>query len=252
MIHRLQTAYAETARKILTRTALAAGFVLAGSLGPAGPLGLGARSAAAQTTLRVAMTAGDIPDVTGQPDQGFEGYRFVGYSIYDSLILWDLSRSDVEASLTPGLATKWTIDPNNSKRWIFELRKDVKFHDGSDFNADVVLWNIARLTDDKAPHFNAKQFAAMRTRTSNIDRAEKVDDNTVAIITKEPDSLFYIQMSFWMMISKARSRRPARYEKYAQMPSGTGPYRFASMVPRERLELVRNDDLLEPQARAQA
>src|SRR3984893_19560149 len=43
-----------------------------------------------ETVLRVAMTAGDIPDWTGQPDQGFEGYRFVGWSPYDALINWDL------------------------------------------------------------------------------------------------------------------------------------------------------------------
>src|SRR5262245_7221675 len=79
--------------------------------------------ARAESTLRVAMTAGDIPDWTGQPDQGFEGYRFVGWSLYDALINWDLSRSDREAGLTPGLATKWTIDPANNKRWIIELRK---------------------------------------------------------------------------------------------------------------------------------
>ncbi len=231
-----------TALKSRNRAAgLVAGFslVVAAALAAANP-------GQAQTTLRVAMTAGDIPDVTGQPDQGFEGYRFVGYTLYDSLILWDLSRSDVEASLTPGLATKWEIDPKDSKRWIFTLRKDVKFHDGSDFNADVVLWNISRITDEKVPHFNAKQFAAMRTRTVNIDRAEKIDDHTVAIITKEPDSLFYIQMSFWMMISKAQFEKAGSYEKYAQMPSGTGPYRFAGLVPRERLEMTRNETYWNP------
>src|SRR6516164_3331604 len=95
-----------------------------------------------ESLLRVAMTAGDIPDWTGQPDQGFEGYRFVGWSLYDALINWDLSRSDREASLTPGLATKWTIDPANNKRWIIELRKGVKFHDGCELTADLVVWNI--------------------------------------------------------------------------------------------------------------
>ncbi len=143
MPHPLKIARAKTLR-------LAAGIAL-----PLAVL-LGMGPVQAETTLRVAMTAGDIPDVTGQPDQGFEGYRFVGYTLYDSLILWDLSRSDVEATLTPGLATKWYIDPKDSRRWIYELRKDVKFHDGSDFNADVVLWNISRLIDDKVPHFNAK------------------------------------------------------------------------------------------------
>jgi len=60
--------------------------------------------ARAESVLRVAMTAGDIPDWTGQPDQGFEGYRFVGWSLYDALVNWDLSRSDREAPLTQGLA----------------------------------------------------------------------------------------------------------------------------------------------------
>src|ERR1700688_2026013 len=87
----------------------------------------GAGRADAESVLRIAMTAGDIPDWTGQPDQGFEGFRFVGWSLYDSFINWDLSRSDVEAPLRGGLATKWYVDPNDSKRWIFELRKGVKF-----------------------------------------------------------------------------------------------------------------------------
>ena len=203
---------------------------------------IAAGAAEAETVLRVAMTAGDIPDVTGQPDQGFEGYRFVGYTLHDSLILWDLSKSDVEASLKPGLATKWYIDPADKKRWIFELREGVSFHDGCRFDADTVLWNVERLTNEKAPQFNAKQYAAMRTRTANIAGAEKVGDYKVAIRTKDVDSLFYFQMSFWLMISKCQYEKAGTNEKYAQMPSGTGPYKFARMVPRERLELVKNPD----------
>lgn len=209
-------------------------------------LGMSVQPARSEAVLRVAMTAGDIPDVTGQPDQGFEGYRFVGYTIYDSLILWDLTKSDKEATLAPGLATKWYVDPANNKRWIFDLRKDVTFHDGCKLDADLVVWNIVRLIDDKAPHFHAKQFASMRTRTNNIERAEKIDDHTVAIVMKEQDSLFYIQMSFWMMISKCQFEKAGSYEAYAKMPSGTGPYKFDKMVPRERLELTRNDKYWNP------
>jgi len=142
--------------------------------------------ARAESVLRVAMTAGDIPDWTGQPDQGFEGYRFVGWSLYDALINWDLSRSDREAPLTPGLATKWTIDPANNKRWLIELRKGVKFHDGCDLNADLVVWNIQRLVDDKTEGFHPVHYARHRVRTVNIDHAEKVNDGTVAIFTKTP------------------------------------------------------------------
>ena len=47
----------------------------------------------AESVLTVGMTAGDIPLTTGNPDQGFEGFRFVGYNLYDALANWDLSCS---------------------------------------------------------------------------------------------------------------------------------------------------------------
>ena len=96
----------------------------------------------AETVLCVAMTAGDVPITIGQPDQGFEGSRFVGYNLYDALILWDLSRADVVADLRPGLATSWAVDPANPHRWILELRQGMKWHDGCDFTAADVVWNF--------------------------------------------------------------------------------------------------------------
>src|SRR5229473_6976378 len=80
-------------------------------------------------TLTVGMTAGDLPVTTGNPDQGFEGYRFVGYNLYDSLVLWDLSGAGEKAAdIKPGLATEWHVDEGDSKRWIFTLRQGVKWH----------------------------------------------------------------------------------------------------------------------------
>ena len=66
-----------------------------------------AASAQAQGTLRIGMTASDIPLTTGQTDQGGEGMRFMGYTVYDALINWDLSKADKASDLTPGLATSW-------------------------------------------------------------------------------------------------------------------------------------------------
>ena len=51
-------------------------------------------------TLRIGMTASDIPLTTGQTDQGGEGMRFMGYTVYDGLINWDLSSADKPVSYT--------------------------------------------------------------------------------------------------------------------------------------------------------
>src|SRR5262245_62250620 len=98
-----------------------------------------ASGAGAQGTLRIGMTAADIPYTGGQPDNGFEGFRFVGYQIYEPLINWDLSQSDKLPALVPGLAESWEVSKADPKKWIFKLRKNVKFHDGSPFNADAVV-----------------------------------------------------------------------------------------------------------------
>src|SRR5882757_8598382 len=93
----------------------------AGVLTALGVLTLQPETAAAESVLRIAMTAGDIPDWAGQPDQGFEGYRFVGFNLYDGLVDWDLARNDQEADIRPALATKWSSNPDDPKKWIIEL-----------------------------------------------------------------------------------------------------------------------------------
>src|SRR6195952_259900 len=94
--------------------------------------------AAAETVLRIGMTAADIPRTLGQPDQGFEGNRFTGLTMYDALTLWDLSSADKASAMIPGLATEWAVDEADKKKWTFKLRPGVTFHDGSPFNADAV------------------------------------------------------------------------------------------------------------------
>ena len=66
--------------------------------------------ASAETVLRIGMTAADIPRTLGQPDQGFEGNRFTGLTMYDALTMWDLSSADKASVMIPGLATEWKVD----------------------------------------------------------------------------------------------------------------------------------------------
>ena len=200
-------------------------------------------TAAAESVLRIAMTAGDLPDWAGQPDQGFEGYRFVGYNLYDALVNWDLSRSDQEADIKPALATKWSADPADPKKWIIELRRDVKFHDGCTWDAEAAIWNFERLTNKNSPAFSPLNFARARSRSNDITQLDKIDDYTIAIHTNTVVSLFPYNLAFLLMMSPcAMTKAGNDYPTYAKAPSGTGPYKFDKVVPHERLELVKNAD----------
>ena len=209
--------------------------------------GLAVPATAAETVLRVAMTAADIPDYTGAPDQGYEGYRFAGYTLYDALALWDLSSSDKAADIVPGLATEWNIDPDDNTRWIYKLRQGVTYHDGCQWNADSAIWNFERVMKSDAPHFNPRHVGQMGTYTAQIASVEKMDDYTIAIKTKQPSSLFPYEMAMYYMISNCAVEAAGNdYAAYSAKPSGTGPYKFSSVVPHERLELVKNETYWNP------
>jgi ABC-type transport system substrate-binding protein len=128
-------------------------------------------TANADSVMRVGMTASDIPTTGGIPNNGGEGFRFLGYPAYDALVNWDFKHTDQTADVTPGLATSWEVDEVDRTRWIFHLRKGVKFHDGSDFNADAVVFTLGRIYDDKSPQFCR---SAMLINHSAVDKNSKI------------------------------------------------------------------------------
>ena len=133
-------------------------------------------SARAETVVRYGMSMADIPLTSGQPDRGAGAYQFTGYTIYDPLISWDMSVADKPGKLVPGLATEWKVDDADKKKWRFTLRKGVKFHDGSEFNADAVIWNLDKVLNDKAPQFDKRQSAQVKTRLPSVASYAKIDD----------------------------------------------------------------------------
>jgi ABC-type transport system substrate-binding protein len=211
------------------------------------PAMAGTAVAQEETVLRVAMTAADIPTWTGSPDQGYEGYRFVGYTLYDALTLWDLSKSDVAAEIVPGLATSWEIDPEDNQRWIFYLREGVTYHDGCPFDADSVIWNFARVQDDTSPQFNERHKGMSGWAIVNVSNVERIDDHTVAISTSVTDSMLPYELANYFMISNCAVEAAGNdYTVYAEAPAGTGPYKFDTVVPHERLELIANTEYWNP------
>ena len=211
---------------------------------------------AQEKTLRVGMTAADIPRTLGQPDQGFEGNRFTGIPIYDSLTQWDLSKEKEPSVLIPGLATSWAADANDKTKWVFKLRPGVKFHDGSDLGADAVVWNVQKVLDKSAPHFDPSQVGVTASRMPTLRSARKIDDATVELTTSEPDSFLPINLTNLFMASPAHweaklkavpasvtdaaERAKQAWAAFAADPSGSGPFRVTRFVARERLELAKN------------
>jgi len=200
-------------------------------------------SARAESVVRYAISLADIPLTTGQPDRGAGAYQFTGYTIYDPLVAWEMNVADRPGKLIPGLATQWSVDPADQKKWRFTLRHDVKFHDGSAFNADAVIWNLDKALDEKAPQYDKRQSAQVKPRLPSVASYRKIDDYTVEITTKDIDSIFPYQMLWFLVSSPAQYEKVGRdWEKFASEPSGTGPFKLARLVPRERAELVKNAD----------
>ena len=186
-------------------------------------------SARAETVVRYGISMADVPLTTGQPDRGAGAYQFTGYTIYDPLIAWDMGISDRPGKLVPGLATEWKVDDADKTKWRLTLRKGVKFHDGSQFNADAVVWNFDKVLNDKAPQFDKRQSAQVKTRLPSVASYAKIDDNTVEITTKTVDSFFPYQLLWFLISSPAQYEKLGKdWDKFASQPSGTGPFKLTN------------------------
>ena len=103
--------------------------------------------------------------------------------VQDNLLYWDT----VEKKLKPQLATEWKrLNPNTLE---FKLRQNVKFHDGSEFSADDVVYTFEAAID---PKYN---FRLKETRYTYLDRVEKVDKYTVRIHVKEGSGVDLINIA---------------------------------------------------------
>lgn len=150
-------------------------------------------------------------------------------SIFDGLV-----RQNEKQQLIPGLAVSWKAVDDTT--WIFNLRKGVKFHDGTPFTADDVLFTFERVPNVPKSPSSFATFTKGKTLT-------KIDDYTVQIKTAKPMPLTPNDVSQVAIISK-KAAEGASTEDYnsGKAAIGTGPFKFVKWVPGDRLILQRNDD----------
>ncbi len=182
--------------------------------------------------LRVA-NQGDVQSMDPHSLNESLQLSFMG-SVYESLVM-----RGKDMSVTPVLATKWT--QTSPTVWRFELRKGVKFHDGTPFTADDVVFSFQRATDIGSD---------MRGYTAPIKEVRKVGDFAVDIETLTPfpilpDTLtvFAIMSKKWCEENKAEKpvdRRKGIENTASFKANGTGPFRLKERQPSVRTVIVRN------------
>ncbi|SEA39451.1 ABC transporter substrate-binding protein [Rubrimonas cliftonensis] len=197
--------------------------------------------------LRIAMTAADVPTTTGMPNNGAEGMRFLGYPVFEPLVDWDLANAaDRRSGFRPGLAAEWSVDEETMTVWTFRLRQGVRFHDGAHFDADVALWNFARLYDTEAPHYDPSASAIAKARVPQLKDWSRIDDATIQLTTYKPTSFFPMLIAWIPMVSRARYEEVGDWNAFGAQPAGTGPFRITKVTPRVSAELAANADYWEP------
>ena len=191
--------------------------------------------------LTVAMTAADIPnlDTVLSSQQGYEGYRFVGNSLYDGLTKFDLKQGTETPKIIPGLATSWEVSKDHLT-WTFHLRQGVTFTDGTPFDADAVIYNFDRYMNPKAPQYDATVAASAGLSDAFIASYKKVDDQTIAITTKGPDSHLDADLIFLYIASPTALKKYGK--DFASHPVGTGPFKFKSEARGQQVVFDANTD----------
>jgi peptide/nickel transport system substrate-binding protein len=155
--------------------------------------------------------------------------------IYEHLVRYAPTSTEVE----PSLARSWEVSPDGTV-WTFHLREGVKFQDGTPLDADAVVFSFERQRDPFHPNHES-DFQYWDGQYRNIEKIRALDPLTVEIKIERSYAPFLTTLAMFpvSIVSPAAVRRwGAEYDKH---PVGTGPFRFATWIPGDRIVLERND-----------
>jgi ABC-type transport system substrate-binding protein len=161
-------------------------------------------------------------------------------NIFDTLVQFKLGTTEIE----PGLAESWTV-ASDGLSYSFKLRKGVKFHDGTPFDADAVIFSLMRQHDSKHEAFGyAKAWSYWNDMGMNtlVKAITKVDAHTVRFDLSRPEAPFLANMAmqFASIVSPTAVRKSK--EEFSKTPVGTGPFKFVSWTKGERIVLDANKE----------
>jgi peptide/nickel transport system substrate-binding protein len=189
-------------------------------------------TAADAKTLRWS-SAGDL--LTADPHSQNAGLNnAINGQVYEGLV-----DRDKKLVITPRLATSWK--QTNPTTWVFNIRKNVKFHNGNPLTADDVVWSILRL---QQPTSNFRVYA------NAVGRPRKIDSHTVELVTPVPNPVLlemlvnmFIMDREWSIANKVEKVQDftAREETFAaRNANGTGPFMLATREPEVKTTFKKN------------
>ncbi|CAG1003031.1 Periplasmic dipeptide transport protein [Burkholderiales bacterium] len=154
--------------------------------------------------------------------------------IYDTLVM-----RDKDLKVIPGLATSW--EQLNPTTWRFKLRPGVKFHDGTPFTADDVVFSIQRAAEDTSQ---------IRAYANAAGKPRRIDDLTVEFVTSGPNPIMLEHLVTLMIMSKSwceknKAVKPLDFKNKEEMitsrnANGTGAFSLKAREPDVKTHLVKN------------
>jgi peptide/nickel transport system substrate-binding protein len=171
------------------------------------------------------------PDNLDVQVTGLQITTSIGSQVFDPL----LRKIPGKSEILPGLAESWEVSSDVTE-YIFHLRKNVKFHDKTPFNAHAVKFSLDRLADP------ATRSVAARGALGPYDSCQVIDDYTVKVKFKMPFAGF-LNMCCSVLVNILS---PAAVEKYGDQYqfhiTGTGPFMLKEYVADDHVTLVKNPD----------
>ncbi len=149
-------------------------------------------------------------------------------------VVENLTTIDESGKVLPMLAESWTVSPDGAQ-YTFKLRRNVKFHDGTPFDARAVKWNLDRVID---PNVRVPIRASYP-----IERTEVVDSHTVRVVLKHPYAPFLGALSWGtsgILSPAAHDKHGNDYKNYSHVV-GTGPYVFKERRKGESITVTRHE-----------
>jgi peptide/nickel transport system substrate-binding protein len=142
----------------------------------------------------------------------------------------------------PALAESWSVS-DDGLRYTFQLRPNVRFHDGVPLDAAAALWSFRRQMEESHPgRLPGSAFQYWNYLYQDIERVEAVGPMTLEFRLSQPNATILRSLAIFPAYLISPRSREVHGEDFVRHPIGTGPYRFVRWIPNQAITLERNPE----------